>query len=378
MAGENFRGRALRGVLAFAATTGLLVGGVALVLLARELDREVSESNAGRAAAVAAHLAAGLAEGRTGLERVAAEAGRRGFGPATLEPLLGGIVEFLATFDSIYAYDRAGTVLLRRHAGGPTRDEGRGRTLAEKGDPVFVDAAEAAMADGASRVLPAREGGGGHLFIPCLVPVKDPTGTVVGLLSGAISSAGRGLAETIRGLAPGPGGWIAVVGPERRLLARSEGAPGSLGQPFPLPLPEAPGPARLASPAGELLAATAPCAEILATVVVALPRHQALAALPGALARLGLAMLFAMALTAGLAALMLDRVVARLDAVLAGIRALGDGRLAHRVPEEGEDEVTELARSVNRLAGTLERTALLDELWAREEARPTAGPPPGP
>jgi HAMP domain-containing protein len=364
-------------VLATAAATGVLVGGVAMALFYRELVAEASASNAERAAAIAAHVSGALDEGRTLLERVAAEAGRRGFDRATLDALLGGIVDFLPTFDSIYAYDRAGRVVIRRGPGGIAGDEGRARSLAEKGDPVFVDAAEAAMADGRSRLLPARVSGPGTLFIPCLVPVKDGTGQVVGLLSGAISTAGKGLAEAIRGLAPRAQGWIALIGPGQTLLARSGSAPGEVGRPFPLALPDPPGPGRIEAPGGELVAATAHLPEILLTVLVALPASEALAALPPALARLGLATLLGMVVAAGLAALLIDRLVARLSVVLAGIRALSEGKLAHRVPEEGSDELVELARSVNSLAGTLERTTLLDELWAEEARSSSLGPPTG-
>jgi signal transduction histidine kinase len=69
------------------------------------------------------------------------------------------------------------------------------------------------------------------------------------------------------------------------------------------------------------------------------------------LAGLAVALLAALALTASL----VRRVLAPVETLTAGVRALADGRLDARVPAARSDEVGELARSFNAMAEALER-----------------------
>lgn len=55
------------------------------------------------------------------------------------------------------------------------------------------------------------------------------------------------------------------------------------------------------------------------------------------------------------------------EKVLHGAQAIGEGRLEYRIPDPGEDEIGQIARSVNRMGERLE--SLIEESWKKELAK---------
>lgn len=364
MARGSIRHRTTQALFLVGAVTAALVGAVTTRTLTRELRGQVEVANQGRAEAVAAHVRAQILQGRELLEAVASDPEVQTMDPGALERVLGLAVRFNHVFHSIYAYDLAGQVVLRRYRRGSATDEGRARSLDEKGDAPFVRVARATMQDGASRFLKVRRSSWGTLFIPCLVAAQAPGQPIRGVLSGAISAAGSGFQEMIQGLAPGAGGYVVLLGERGEVLARTRRAPGEVGEVFPAEVRRAGAASRVVRAGGLDLAGRAGIPEFGVEVLVALPQDEALDALPRALLDVVLAALGALVVAGLLGGVLAVRLTGPLERLLAGIREVGRGVLTHRVGIEGDDEMAEVGAAFDRLTESLARNRMIEEFWS--------------
>lgn len=354
------------------AVGALATGVVGTAMLTRELERQVGETCRARALAISDRVLGTVGVGQGLLETLAEEVGKGPLTPAALDSPLGALLAWNPLFHSIYVYDAAGKVLLRRYASGAESESGRSRGLQDKADVELAEAGLAALADGQGRLLPARRSPAGSLFLPCLAPIRDPAGQVRGLLSGAISASGFGFTTMLQGQAPGRTGFVLLLDRERRLLAAAGPSGLELGEPVPFGAGGEVAGTRLQLPGGPALAWRHAVPELGLEVLVVQPRAEALGALPATMSVMGLATLGALALAALFGLLLGERVAGPVARLTQGIRRVGDGVFSHRVAEEGNDEVAEAAARFNRLAETLERMELVDRAWGATDPQAEA------
>lgn len=369
----TIRDRAMWALFMVGGLAALIVGAVTMYTMAAEIHRQVEVANKSRATALARHVHAEISLGQRLLETVAEDPATKKMEPGAMDQAIGHAVNFNPIFHSIYAYDAAENVVLRRYGPGQESSAGRSRTLGEKRDTEFVELARATMRDGRSRLLPVRLSPANNLFVPCLTAVPGEGGKFLGVLSGAISAAGLGFREMIQGLAPGRRGYVVLLDGEQRVLAATNYAPGKVGEVFPHPIDWYWGQPAVLHPRGVDLAARVPVKDVGIDVLVALPRDEALDVLPQALFKVLAASLAALALAGVFGFWLSERLTEPVNELLDGIRKLGDGILTHRLDPQGEDELAEVGRAFNKLAESLARNRMIEEFWAEPGDVPAAG-----
>lgn len=363
----TIRTRTMWALFATGGLTALLVGAVMTATLIREVYNQVGYANARVAALLLAHVKEEIDDGRQLIERVAQKMKVPYFDVVNLDPLLGDALAFQPIFDSIYAYGPDENIVIRRYVDGIASNEGRSKNLVEKNDPNFLKSGRLTLRDGKTRTLPVRLSSRGNSYVPVITGVLGEKGEVKGLLSGAISAAGEGFREMIQEMAPGRRGYVVLLDFENRVLARTFAAPGKVGSPFPGRFRERWGAYQVVRPGGIDFAAEASHEEIGIKVLVAIPRDEALAALPGVMARIGVTALVALVIAGFLGIWLAERLTGPIRELLEGIRRVGDGVLTHRLPVEGDDELAEVSRAFNRLAETMARNRMIEEYWVDPE-----------
>ncbi len=359
----SIRVRTLWAMLAVGGLAAVLVGAASMAALTRELHYQAGTTTALVCRMVKTHVNEEIGAGRQLVERAAARLAETRFDEDSLDRVLGDALAFHPVFDSIYAYDLAEQVVIRRYPTGKDTSPGRSRTLDEKGDPPFSEAARKTLVDGETRALPVRISSKGTSYVPLITGVRGPDRKVVGLLSGAISAAGQGFQEMIAALALGHRGYVMLTDAEGVVLASSEGAPAKVGERFSPERTRHWGELQLVHPGGIDFASVQELDGIGIRVVCGLPREKALEALPEVLTRAAVMALLALVLAGALGVWLSERIAGPIQRLVEGIRRLGEGVLTHRVPVEGEDELADAASAFNRLAETLARNRMIEEFW---------------
>lgn len=367
MFGDGVRGQITRSLLVVGGICSLFVGLVALWGLSQEALEQTTHFHRSMASLVQAHVREEIQDGLDVLEAAAEKVAAKPFTSFDLAPTLELAVRFQPLFYSIYAFDASGEIILRQYPDGPQDAEGRSQRLGHKDDEAFRQAAWASLKDGQPRTLSIKLSSSGNLFIPLIVAVKDPQGKIVGLLSGAISAAGRGFDEMLQAMAPEPAGYVVLTDTNQKVLAHTRRSPFERRATFQAERKTWLGGTWLVRGDEVDFYSEARLDDIGLRVLVAMPGQEALADLPLVLVKTAGAALLAMIL-AGIFGLRLgERLGGPIHELLEGIRQIGDGVYSHRVDLEGESEFEEVAEAVNTLAENLGRQRVIEELWNPEE-----------
>lgn len=111
------------------------------------------------------------------------------------------------------------------------------------------------------------------------------------------------------------------------------------------------------------LGVLAPVSRVNGFVLSGRPRSVVLGFLDEVMLNFGLVTMVALATAFFLSYLLSSQIALRLEGLAEGIRLVSQGKVSHRIDQQGQDEISEAAKAFNDMAGALEKHRILEEIW---------------